>query len=1291
MWCVLVEMYRVRDVTDELENAPPISITVDDVVTTNWRAIQSWRKTGVGLQVFNIRMIGRTVDEVKNELLTLTDSQTHAFKLNYCYAYILRHKPSDRLRYYHASHNIGNVLQQPIMIPSIRGFRDFVSELDLSESFEYSRHQRESTEYAVVCITNIVFYIYESSADLIGGCMDDIVVKGRCVLPLHRDKYGNRLRDNNCLFRAIAKALNYPDGNASVLELVGMFTHKNPTIDISKGVHLSCIREVELCFGLDIVIYTRDDNFTGRILYPGNGVGTLIHLHLEKRHYCLITDIKQYCRNYYCKKCGRMCVRAANFRKHKCVTEIKQIYPGGIFELTKTIHDRLEMEGIYVEDKFYEYRAVFDFESLICDDDLPKETGKMVFMSRHEPLSVALASNIPKCEAAVVHVSTGDPTKLVRQMLHTLGEMQAIAFDLMKKRHRSTIQLLDEKIAEALVIDPPERKCDKHPLEMLKIDFMKYLFKLPVIGFNSGKFDFNLIKKYLLRLISPDDVNVIKKGNLFMSATTPRFMFLDISLYMSPGCSYAQYLKAYQTEQRKGFFPYEFVTSISCLDYPRLPDHSAFYSTLKGTNISNDEYAWCVETWEKMGMKTLKDWLIYYNKLDVEPFIEALEKHFDFYRSLGVDMFKEAISIPGVTERYLFGSIGPEFTLLGNDDKDLHETFRSNIVGGPSILSNRHAEKDVTFIKPYKYGSESRPVRKIIGLDKNMLYPFCMQGRMPTGFAIRYLPNKDFTVFSIKKTEPKFGRSCLEWLTWMSYTMKIPIHHQYKGKEVRRGLKWVPLDGYYRDRETGQVWAFQFHGCLWHGCTCIAGESSERAKRAERTARVTEYLQSLGDHVVSIYECEWKAMRIRPDVKAVIDTLPNRKYPRQITDKKLIEMVREDQFFGFLEVDIFTPDYLKEKFFEFCPIFKNAFVSLDDLSPHMREFGEREGFMKRPSRLLISSYFGKKILLNTDLLRWYMENGLIVTKIYQAVQYEPKCCFHDFVQKCAQFRRMGDAHPDKAILANTYKLMANSSYGRCLTSRLKHCKVRYVTGNFVGAAVNDPLFSGMSKVDDDLYEVTFQKSHVVWRDCVQIGLSVYMNAKLSILSFFFDVLMKYIDDRDISYLHSDTDSIYIALAGDDLFSVIKPELRDEFLRSYHLWFPSISCDLHREEFINDPVNFKGESACCKARYNYDIRTPGLMKYEFSGTAYVALSSKTYFCEGPDPKYACKGLSKRNNLTFDTYRSVLNDKKSRGGTNKSIMYVGSDLFTYEQQRDALSYFYAKRKVLPDGVSTAPLDL
>jgi hypothetical protein len=60
----------------------------------------------------------------------------------------------------------------------------------------------------------------------------------------------------------------------------------------------------------------------------------------------------------------------------------------------------------------------------------------------------------------------------------------------------------------------------------------------------------------------------------------------------------------------------------------------------------------------------------------------------------------------------------------------------------------------------------------------------------------------------------------------------------------------------------------------------------------------------------------------------------------------------------------------------------------------------------------------------------------------------------------------------------------------------------------------------------------------------------------------------------------------------------------------------------------------------------------------------------------------------NNVTKEKYMDVLLTKQSGSGTNRGFRTIENQVYTYIQERAGFTYFYPKRKVLSDGVSTAP---
>ena len=188
----------------------------------------------------------------------------------------------------------------------------------------------------------------------------------------------------------------------------------------------------------------------------------------------------------------------------------------------------------------------------------------------------------------------------------------------------------------------------------------------------------NVLKQYITRyLLSLDDeeFDVIKNGNDYKSLRTEKLHFLDISSYLAPGFSLDQYLKAFETSATKAFFPYEWFDSLDKLKTPHLPPHEAFNSSLKNRNITEADYKQCQFEWHNRDMKTFEDYLAYYNNsgeriiyqaqystrfvtpgnpiiyilnTDVEPFVMALEKQHQFFKSRKLDFARDAVSIPGL-------------------------------------------------------------------------------------------------------------------------------------------------------------------------------------------------------------------------------------------------------------------------------------------------------------------------------------------------------------------------------------------------------------------------------------------------------------------------------------------------------------------------------------------------------------------------------------------------------------------------------------------------------------------
>ena len=264
-----------------------------------------------------------------------------------------------------------------------------------------------------------------------------------------------------------------------------------------------------------------------------------------------------------------------------------------------------------------------------------------------------------------------------------------------------------------------------------------------------------------------------------------------------------------------------------------------------------------------------------------------------------------------------------------------------------------------------------------------------------------------------------------------------------------------------------------------------------------------------------------------------------------------------------------------------------------------------------------------------------------------------------------------------------------------MTNKARHRDVVYCADDTAPKLVNESRFRTLNPLDDGLYEVELNKKAIKLDLPLHIGYFVYQYAKLRMLDFHYSFIDHFVDRKQYQLCEMDTDSEYMALSKPSLEEAVKPELKKEFLEAWPQWLPAEVCTYHHEAFVQ--TKCRGEpwtptEPCCLARKRHDLRTPGLFKVEWKGRGIVGLCSKTYYCFGEQDKLACKGLSKRQNaLTKEIYLQVLNTQQSGSGTNIGFRVRDNAMYTYSQTRAGLSFFYPKRIVAPDGVSTKPLAL
>ena len=287
--------------------------------------------------------------------------------------------------------------------------------------------------------------------------------------------------------------------------------------------------------------------------------------------------------------------------------------------------------------------------------------------------------------------------------------------------------------------------------------------------------------------------------------------------------------------------------------------------------------------------------------------------------------------------------------------------------------------------------------------------------------------------------------------------------------------------------------------------------------------------------------------------------------------------------------------------------------------------------------------------------------------------------FSWFPEEVANARHEADKDPSKKQLGNVAKLKGNTFYGKMIEDLGRHKSTTFTRKEMVvDKALRSPFFDNLEDIGG-AYEIKEFKRTVMIKRPYQRGIAVYQLAKLRMLEFYYDFLDRYFSRQDFELCYMDTDSFYLAMSGDSLDEIVRPELKQAYEADKKNWL---------------------------ATDKFSERTPGLFKPEFVGTRGVWLTPKCYLVQNEalnENKYSSKGVSKQNNdLHFQRYKDVLDvflktrrdseleEKDIDKAKNVGFRVYDQGVVTYEQNKLGLSAYYDKRYVLAEGIHKRPLD-
>ena len=340
-----------------------------------------------------------------------------------------------------------------------------------------------------------------------------------------------------------------------------------------------------------------------------------VKLFCYNNHICYVNSINVLFKAFRCITCDTFFSTTGILERHlvTCSDRVKHIYPKNVYEPRETPFEKLgAFKNPYrKEQKLFENLAIFDFESNCGKQDSYKQIETTTWIRRHVPIAVFISSNLISepiflCNASPHHLilsfitaSEGLATQSKTQMKMIFIEVEtAIKIKLCTileqiNQRRNRAEKVSNFVADCIVeeeekdLSTQNLQLQKNQLVDLKQHFERYCNVLPVFGFNSAKYNINLIKScFILILVNERDIEptILKKANQFVSFNFGDIQLLDIMNFLGGDTSLDSFLKAYKTGETKGFIPYEWFHCPEKMNNKNFPSYDSLHSILRNNN-----------------------------------------------------------------------------------------------------------------------------------------------------------------------------------------------------------------------------------------------------------------------------------------------------------------------------------------------------------------------------------------------------------------------------------------------------------------------------------------------------------------------------------------------------------------------------------------------------------------------------------------------------------------------------------------------------------------------------------
>ena len=1283
---VLEELHDRYETTDEVhrEDEPVVNYYLNKLASHNDIEDYIRHIYDVEMKPFKIRMsFGNIVEDAHID----ENGEEYSYEI---------HQPHDT----DAEHKVPVIVKDN---ETLQLFIDYMKQFLINDIQEFNR---STTKKKLVCYYNVMFNVYRLSptgAKLPGL---EIFIKSKDVRVYTED-------DNMCMFASYAffrekdikgtkkileqakkYFLEFYDIKAGQKSAIAKDAFRNyPGFNIATEIDAFCNH-----FKVNVSIYHYNDKQRYHLAtqYEYDEEYDRLNLLLvavgNKSHIMWIKNVESLTGLLFCPKCKQLICRRDSahgdrtFKKHTNKCDGNPVHAKELkldkLSLPYCPHILKNLQYAYclANNLSYEpikYYITYDFETM--EQPLNIATKKTIVNSQLVPISVASTFHTKAGDNTITYdIRDSDSTHFITKWIQALFDNAlAVAQDNFDVEIRETKPRSVEH--EARPRAKPQKKS----------------YTVSVIGYNSANFDTNLFIQYL----QSDDWQIkalLGSASKFKQVIVHReydshiinLRFIDAMAFVSPG-PLKQFVKDFGSEgcTEKGVFPYE---AINTENYNEVLSKSEpfsqadFHSELNQSDISDKDYAAYLE--DAKNFKSRWDYLLHYNRLDVEAMISPINNLISLFWEHKIDMLK-SLSLSANASAIKYAKCYDDFDINGN-------------------YTNEPKKKDVFEMtqewfdkKCESYKSQDEKAKR--NTDNNITADdfFALKKRYEHCGERCYICNETFT-WNNKPTLDRIDNSIghtkdnVKWCCVRCNKLKsdgdekmtrlriqlckfaqkkhLPMTISSKYEDayhiLRDGIKGglsiamnrVNIKGettikhLQYDKENKEVQSYSTKHIMTHVCGVDfnslypSSYSSEPNNNNPYTDHIMYMPGSITGHII-------------------VDSDKKRQFAMNIIHSQ-DRFNKKGQLFVATVKGHIDEQYINE-FINFAPIFRSLEVTTDrdTIGDYMYNYmvSNKIPTDKKEKKLTTLLSTHDQYMSFSSYYLWFLIDTchFIVDDVKSIILFDKHTGFNKFVKEFTKGRIQNIGVSKGRELF--YKTCLNGSYGYDGKNTEKYTKTTIKKKNDTFLAQIYTNFIDTRKIDDDCYAVTYNPRNYKCDTCIQEAFFTLDNAKFWYLNFVYNFMYKCLDMDRIHFVEGDTDSMYWAIAGnpnEDYHQRFNHVVNDKEFYDNHVydWFPNPDKDVYDEKKILG------------------------LAIEKEGENCIALAPKCYTIwnnDGTTKSLKLKGVSlKKNKIVSADYKTAL--ESTIQGKNINLQLKNHVMSKVTIHKNALTATHTKVIVLPN---------